>query len=148
MKRSKNKPVGLIFMAILSFLLLFQVVSFVSASSIPDEKIGVLLIGFGEPERYDADTYVGWKNFLTNYMDAGMRMSGMPFMATITEKALNIMDSGTLLVDKDEPLSLTEKEDPDLIDAWGDPYNGNDYKWVSKTFLSVLDSMPMIGDGQ
>jgi len=146
MKRSKNKPVGLIFMAILSFLLLFQVVSFVSASSIPDEKIGVLLIGFGEPERYDADTYVGWKNFLTNYMDAGMRMSGMPFMATITEKALNIMDSGTLLVDKDEPLSLTEKEDPDLIDAWGDPYNGNDYKWVSKTFLSVLDSVPMIGD--
>jgi len=143
MKRSKNKLIGLLFVAILSFTLLSP---FVVAAPEPEEKVGVLLISIGEPERYDADMYVGWKNFLGNYMESGMKMIGMPFMATIAEKALTGMDSGTLLVDRDDPVCLVEKEDPNLMDAWGNPYEGKDYRWVSKSLISVLGSIPMVGD--
>jgi hypothetical protein len=42
MKRSKNKLIGLLFVAILSFTLLSP---FVVAAPEPEEKVGVLLIG-------------------------------------------------------------------------------------------------------
>ncbi|BDC35995.1 hypothetical protein [Candidatus Methanoliparum sp. LAM-1] len=142
MKRSKNKLVGLLFVATLLFMLFSPSI----LASEQEEKVGVLLIGFGEPERYDADAYVGWKNFIHNYMEAGMKMMEMPYMATTAEKLLDMMDSGTLLVDRDDPFASKPKDDPNLIDAWGNSYEGEDYKWVSRSFVSIFGSIPMIGE--
>jgi len=122
-----GKSVGLL---VVAALLLSSSPTF--AAPMPEKKIGVLLIGFGEPEKYDADAYVGWKNFLSNYMSAGMRMMGMSFMyPLVKEMMLPMLDGGTLLVDKDDPFASGPKEHPNLIDAWGRPYRGKDYRWVS-----------------
>jgi hypothetical protein len=131
---------------LLSFLLIAPFYTIVCATensvTSQDDKIGVLLIGFGEPGRYDADTYVAWKNFLGNYMESGMRMLKMSFMYPIVSGVmLPMMDSGTLLVDRDDPSSSVKKVNPNLIDAWGNPYEGKDYKWVP----IVEGKFPMLG---
>ncbi|VUT25787.1 MAG: hypothetical protein MOIL_01226 [Candidatus Methanolliviera sp. GoM_oil] len=138
MKRSKNKLVGLLFVAILSFALLSP---FVVAAP-QDDKIGVLLIGTGMPEEYDADAYVGLKYFFNNYL---LKMM-MPFMGILAEKVFSTVDEGTLLVDRDDPSCSVEKENPNLIDAWGRPYAGKDYKWVSEpSIISTFRVIPGFG---
>ena len=105
-------------------------------------KIGILLVGFGEPEKYDADAYEGWKNFLLNYMSSGMRMMGMSFMyPMVKEMMIPMIDGGTLLVDKDEPFATEPKEQPNLVDAWGRGYEDEEYTWVSVT----EGEFPMLG---
>ncbi|RZN69670.1 MAG: hypothetical protein EF807_04295 [Candidatus Methanolliviera hydrocarbonicum] len=131
---------------LLSFLLIapFYTIASVTKNSVTpqDDKIGVLLIGFGEPERYDANTEVAWKNFLGNYMESGMRMFKMSFMYPIVSGVMiPMMDSGTLLVDRDDPSSSVKKVNPILIDAWGNPYEGKDYRWVS----IAEGEFPMLG---
>ena len=143
---SISKNMGLLLVVILSFMLLSPVILATSELSEPSEKIGVLLIGIGEPEKYDADMYVGWKNFLNNYMESGMKMMKMPFISSITEKAFTVMDSGTLLVDRKDIFATEPKKDPDLMDAWGNSYTGKDYKWISKPFTAIFGSMPMVGE--
>ncbi len=100
-----------------------------------EKKIGVLLIGWGEPEKYDADAYIGWKHFMDNYTKGFLGMLGLGSMYPLLEKMTGEMmgDAGTMLVDRDDPLAEEEKEDPHLVDAWGRPYKGKDYVWVSLT---------------
>ena len=106
------------------------------------EKIGVLMIGFGEPGKFDAGSEVAWKNFLLNYMESGMRMLKMSFMFPIVKGTMiPMIDSGTLLVDKDDPFAADPKEHPSLVDTWGNAYTGEDYKWVS----IPEGSFPMLG---
>ena len=106
------------------------------------EKIGVLMIGFGEPGKYDANSEVAWKNFLLNYMESGMGMLKMSFMyPMVKEMMIPMVDSGTVLVDREDPFSIEEKENPNLIDAWGNHYTAKDYKWVS----IAEGDFPMLG---
>jgi hypothetical protein len=64
-------------------------------------------------------------------MSSGMRMLGMSFMyPMVVGMMIPMVDGGTLLVDKDEPFATEPKEDPNLIDAWGNAYEGEDYRWV------------------
>jgi hypothetical protein len=108
----------------------------------PDKKVGVLLIGYGEPESYDADAYTGWKNFLQNYMGSGMKLMQVSFAQSLIEdKLIPLMDFGTLLVDKDDPFAKKAKKHPQLIDAWGRPYKGKNYHWIS-----LPEDIPMMED--
>ena len=119
----------------------------------PDKKAGVLMVGFGEPGRYDANAEVAWKNFLLNYMSSGMRMLHMSFMyPLVLGMMIPMMDVGTLLVDKDEPFAQNSKPNPNLIDAWGNPYQGKDYRWISIPeggfpMLGPLFSYYLVQDG-
>jgi hypothetical protein len=107
------------------------VLSLFPSAMASEERIGVLMIGFGEPEEYNADAYIGWENFILNYMSAGMRMMNMSFMYPIVRDIMiPSMDAGTILVDRNDPFATEPKEDPDLIDAWTNPYAGEDYEWV------------------
>jgi hypothetical protein len=108
-------------------LLLVTLCPFVTA----EEKVGLLMISFGEPEEYDEGAYEGWKNFILNYMSSGMRMMHMSFMyPLVRDMMIPMMDAGTILVDKNDPFATEPKEDPELIDAWTDPYTGEDYEWA------------------
>jgi hypothetical protein len=100
-----------------------------------EKKVGVLLIGWGEPEKHDANAYIGWKNFMDDYTEGIFNMLGLGFMyPQFGERIEEMMgDAGTLLVDRDDPLASKEKENPHLIDAWGRAYTGKDYVWVPLT---------------
>ena len=95
----------------------------------PEKRAGILMVGFGEPGKYDANAEVAWKNFLLNYMSSGMRMLHMSFMyPLVLGMMIPMMDAGTLLVDKDEPFAQKPNPNPNLIDAWGSHYQGGDYR--------------------
>ena len=123
------------------------------AMATPEKKVGVLMVGFGEPGKYDANAEVAWKNFLLNYMSSGMRMLHMSFMyPLVLGMMIPMMDAGTLLVDKGEPFAQKPKSNPDLIDAWGNPYQGKDYRWISIPegefpMLGPLFSYYLVQDG-
>jgi hypothetical protein len=104
----------------------------------PEMRIGVLMIGFGEPGTFDENTEVAWKNFLLNYMQSGMMMLKMSFMYPMVKNVMiPMIDGGTLLVDQDDPFAKEPKENPILIDAWakttdttGKLYTETNYRWV------------------
>lgn len=55
----------------------------------------------------------------------------MSFMyPLVRDMMIPMMDAGTILVDKNDPFATEPKEDPELIDAWTDPYTGEDYEWA------------------
>jgi len=137
MRKRKNSLLGLL-AVFTAFLILVPCLGL----GAPQKKINVLMIGFGEPSKYDANAMQGWKNFLLNYMNAGMNMLKMSFMyPMITKVMIPMMDTGTILIDKNDPFATTPKPNPQLIDAWTRPYNGKDYR-----FISVPEGeFPMLG---
>lgn len=82
-------------------------------------KVGILLLGFGEPGKYDEYSVEAWRNFLHNYMKSGMTMLEMPFMyPMVKDVMIPMMDTGTLLVDPDNPLETSPNGNTRLMDAW------------------------------
>jgi len=109
--------------------------------SLPEKRVGVLLVGFGEPERYNADAFVGWKNFLNNYMTSGMTMMRMGFIYPVAQDMIGMVDLGTLLVDEETPIH-TERGTDNLVDAWVTPYEGR------ARYIEIPEvEIPMLGPG-
>ncbi len=109
----------------------------------PRNRVGVLLLGFGEPGRYDEYSVEAWRNFLNNYMKSGMTMLKMPFMyPMVKDVMIPMMDTGTLLVDVDNPLETRPNGKTQLMDAWTGMYpkEGN-YRYIGMP----QGDFPMLG---
>ncbi|MHA1472569.1 MAG: ferrochelatase [Promethearchaeota archaeon] len=74
-------------------------------------KIGVLLLGFGEPPEYNEHTYYSFRNLGKSLIDMGI----IPKIALRAKR-------GTILMERDNIFSKKPNPKPDLIDAWLKPH--------------------------
>lgn len=74
-------------------------------------KIGVILLGFGEPPEYNEHTYYSFRNLGKNLIDIG-----------IIPKIVLKSKRGTILMERNNIFSEEPHPEPDLIDAWLKPH--------------------------
>jgi len=74
-------------------------------------KIGVILLGFGEPPEYNEHTYYSFRNLGKNLIDMG-----------IIPKIVLKSKRGTILMERNNIFSEEPHPQPDLIDAWLKPH--------------------------
>jgi hypothetical protein len=74
-------------------------------------KIGVILLGFGEPPEYNEHTYYSFRNLAKNLIDMG-----------IIPKIVLRAKRGTILMEQNDIFSKEPHPKPDLIDAWLKPH--------------------------
>ena len=74
-------------------------------------KIGVILLGFGEPPEYNEHTYYSFRNLGKNLIDMG-----------IIPKIVLKSKRGTILMERNNIFSEESHPEPDLIDAWLKPH--------------------------
>ena len=74
-------------------------------------KIGVILLGFGEPPEYNEHTYYSFRNLGKNLIEMGI----IPKIALSSRR-------GTILMERNNIFSKEPHPDPDLIDAWLKPH--------------------------
>jgi len=74
-------------------------------------KIGVILLGFGEPPEYNEHTYYSFRNLGKNLIDLGI----IPKIALSAKR-------GTILMERNDIFSKESHQKPDLIDAWLKPH--------------------------
>ena len=75
-------------------------------------KIGVILLGFGEPPEYNEHAYYSFRNLGKNLIDIG-----------IIPKIVLKSKRGTILMERNNIFSEEPHPEPDLIDAWLKPHN-------------------------
>jgi protoheme ferro-lyase len=74
-------------------------------------KVGVILLGFGEPPEYNEYTYYSFRNIAKNLIEIGI----IPKIALRAKR-------GTILMDRNNIFSKKSHPKPDLIDAWLKPH--------------------------
>ena len=74
-------------------------------------KIGVILLGFGEPPEYNEYTYYSFRNLGKNLIDMG-----------IIPKIVLKSKRGTILMERNNIFTEEPHPEPDLIDAWLKPH--------------------------
>ncbi|MHA2473192.1 MAG: ferrochelatase [Promethearchaeota archaeon] len=74
-------------------------------------KIGVILLGFGEPPEYNEYTYYSFRNLAKSLIKIGI----IPKIALKAKR-------GTILMDRNNIFSKAPSSTPDLIDAWLKPH--------------------------
>ena len=74
-------------------------------------KIGVVLLGFGEPPEYNEHTYYSFRNLGKNLIDMG-----------IIPKIVLKSKRGTILMERNNIFTEEPHPEPDLIDAWLKPH--------------------------
>ena len=115
-----------------------------------DQRVGVMLIGVGEPENMEAGVEA-WQSFLKNYMAGGMGLIPgihLDKLAPMMGEMSDLLKGSTLLLDIDHPFSFTPHRNPNLIDAWGNPYLGKNYVFIPMLPQGLYDMMfkiPMMG---
>ena len=143
-----QKMCTIFILGFIMFSAIFTVPSSLFASNPSYNDTGVLLINFGEPESME-EGYEGWTNFLKNYMGSMISMMKMGFIVETAKEMTDYFENGTLLLDKDNPFSSKQSDNPNLVDAWGKPYYGNDYTFIprpAEALFETLFMIPQMGD--